>query len=140
MRELKAVDVVLIEQAEKRLEAAKPLAPSEPLTQPPAVAPAQPEKMLAERVAESLQAMLEWIKSVTGTLREAKPGGQYIGKISHADEHHAVQAQGHGFYTIHEQAKLAQRLDVGPAMVDIKYGKDGRGSVTVNERGGRSGR
>lgn len=122
LAELRAVDAVLIEQAQERL----PASSSKPVIQPPTAAPAKPEKTLAERVAESLAAALAWVREMTGNLREVKPGGRYIGPITHADEHHAVQAQGRGDYAIHRQADLPKRLEATTASVDIQYGRDGR--------------
>ena len=101
-----------------------------------------PAPTLAERIAASLAAMLEWIKNAGGRLLDTKtsPGSTYAGSVSHADEHHAVHSQSHGVYVIHRQADLSQPLAASEASVTVKYGKDGRGSVTVKERGGRGGR
>lgn len=106
-----------------------------------AVAAAQPSKARMEvrqeqpqprptaapaTVADSLEAAMEWVKSAAGKVLQVKPGGWYIGQVRHADEHHAVQAQGGGNYVIHRQEDLPQRLDVSPASVEIRYGRDGR--------------
>lgn len=99
---------------------------------------AQPEPepaapTLAERIAASLATMLEWVKSLKGEVREVKPGQLCVGTIQHADEHHAVQSAGRGWYHIHRQADLPARLQVGKDVVTIKYGRDGR--VTVETKG-----
>ena len=132
--ELKAVDAVLIEQARQRIS------PSEPVIQPPQAAPTP---TLAERIAASLAVMVEWIKNAGGRLLDTKTGSgsMYAGPVKQADEHHAVHDQGRGVYVIHRQDDLAQRLEAADDVsVEVKYGRDGRGSVTVKARGGRGGR
>lgn len=130
--ELRAVDAVLIEQAKQRLT------PSTSI-QPPPAAPAQPEKTLAEIIADSFAAAVAWIKAAAGVVTAVKPGMNCIGAVTFADAHHAVQSTGRGEYTIHQQAVLSTPVEVGQSAA-IKYDRDGRGTVVVRERDGRGGR
>ena len=93
---------------------------------------------LAERIAASLAAMVEWIKSIGGELRDVAPSNTYVGTIRHADEHHVVQSGGGGWYYIHRQADLPQPLQPDPdTIINIRYGRDGRvGGVEAKARGG----
>ena len=128
--ELKAVDAVLVEQAQARLS------PSSP--HPPKAEPAQPAKTLAEQIADSLAAALAWIKSVAGQPKEAQPSKRYLGRIAYADEHHAVQSTGRAEYVVHSQANLPQPVKAADVLVDIAYGIGGKAQFRAGQQQGKT--
>ena len=91
------------------------------------------QKSLTERIAESLEAFILWVKGKdNGKLKEINlERSDNIGRIEQLSDYHAVQHLGLGHYAIHELDKL----DLKPQLQDratIKY-RDGRGVVEVEE-------
>lgn len=89
-----------------------------------------PQKSLTERIAESLEAFVLWVKGKDNShLREINlERSEHTGRIEQLSDYHAVQNLGRG-YAIHELDKL----DLKPQLQDmatIKY-RDGRGSVQI---------
>ena len=90
-----------------------------------------PQKSLTERIAESLEAFILWVKGKdNGKLKEINlERSDNIGRIEQLSDYHAVQHLGLGHYAIHELDKL----DLKPQLQDmatIKY-HDGRGAVQI---------
>jgi len=106
-------------QSEKPLEAIKAIETVKSTT--------EPQKSLLECIAESLEALLQWVKGKNGQVREIQLNSQHTGRIEQLSDYHAVQNLGRGHYAIHELDKL----DLKPQLQDmatIKY-REGRGLV-----------
>ena len=98
-----------------------------PALQAPAPAPAQ---TLAERLHESLKALVEWIKGQGGGLKEIDAERSTVcGPVVQLDDLHAVQRVGRGTYAIHRLDQLDKTPAVDDPKTEISY-RDGRGKVT----------
>ena len=88
-----------------------------------------PENPLAERLAESSQAMARWIEEIGAEQEPVGPGTRHEGPVKHLDELHCVQKTGKR-YAIH----LLSNLDALPALDDpstsIRY-QDGKAKVVA---------
>lgn len=88
-----------------------------------------PENPLAERLAESSQAMARWIEEIGAEQEPVGPGTRHEGPVKHLDELHCVQKTGKR-YAIH----LLSNLDALPALDDpstsIRY-HDGKANVVA---------
>ena len=119
-----AADALAAQQAAKALEAIETIETVQSIT--------LPQKSLTERIAESLEAMLNWVKgngNGDGALKEIDlERSENEGRIVQLGDYHAVQNLGKSS-AVHE----IERLDFIPqlgSMVNIKY-KDGRGTVQI---------
>ena len=84
---------------------------------------------LAERLAESLKSLMDWIKGQRGSYREINTDDSHcIGPVLHLDDLHAVQRVGHSTYTIHRLDRLDKTPVLDVPATEIKYA-DGRGTV-----------
>ena len=110
-------------------------APNRPVEAPkPSKAPSPSpihEKTLAERLAASLAAMLEWLRGVGGVQDPVEPSQRvtaHVGPVLHIDELHCIQKTGRR-YAVHR----LDDLDAVPALDDsatsIQY-RDGKGHVS----------
>ena len=98
-----------------------------------------PQKSLTERIAESLEAFVLWVKGKDNShLREINlERSEHTGRIEQLSDYHAVQNLGRG-YAIHELDKL----DLKPQLQDmatIKY-RDGRGAVQIETERSKKGK
>lgn len=100
--------------------------PSNDLAHP--IAPPQPEKSLVEALRASWDAMLEWVKSLGGTVEQAQDGRDYYGAVKHLDDLHAVQSTGRGKHVIHQLSKLANVPVLDDPTTEIRY-RGGVGQV-----------
>jgi hypothetical protein len=106
--------------------APRPTPTPAPAVQVPAPAPAP---TLAERLAESLQSLLEWIKGQGGVLKEINTEkADCYGAVVQLDDLHAVQRVGLGTYTIHRLDQLDKVLALDDPKTEISY-RGGRGTV-----------
>ena len=107
--------------------APQPVPRPTPALQAPAPAPAQ---TLAERLHESLKALVEWIKGQGGGLKEIDAERSTVcGPVVQLDDLHAVQRVGRGTYAIHRLDQLDKTPAVDDPKTEISY-RDGRGKVT----------
>lgn len=86
------------------------------------------QKTLAERLAASWQAMLEWVKAIGGVQEPVGPSTLHIGPVLHADELHCIQKTGRR-YAVHELAKLDAVPALDDPKMEIQY-RDGKGHVS----------
>ena len=106
--------------------APRPTPTPAPAVQVPAPAPAP---TLAERLAESLQSLLDWIKGQGGVLKEINTEkADCYGAVVQLDDLHAVQRVGLGTYTIHRLDQLDKVLALDDPKTEISY-RGGRGTV-----------
>ena len=101
-------------------------APKQPEAPTPSPAPV---KSVVERLGESWDAMLDWIKSIGGAEHEPVTASSlHCGPVKHLDDLHCIQKSTRTGYAIHQLA----HLDKVPAPNDpdmvIRY-KDGKGTV-----------
>ena len=89
-----------------------------------------PEKSLKERLSESWEAMLEWVKGREGVLDPIKDGNGYAGPVVHLDDLHAVQKTGTKGYAIHQLDQLSQAPQPDNPKLEIRY-RDGVGQVAA---------
>ena len=118
-------------QPERRPTPAAPAQIPAPRHQTPAVqAPAPaPAPTLAERLAESLQRLLDWIKGQGGVLKEINTEkADCDGAVVQLDDLHAVQRVGRGTYAIHQLDKLDKVPTLDDPKTEISY-RGGRGTV-----------
>jgi hypothetical protein len=76
--------------------------------------------------------MLEWVKSLGGTVEQVQDGRDYYGAVKHLDDLHAVQSTGRGKHVIHELSKLDQVPDMDNPKMEIRY-RGGVGQVVGNQ-------
>ena len=106
--------------------APQPVPRPTPALQAPAPAPAQ---TLAERLAESLQRLLDWIKGQGGVLKEINTEkDDCYGAVVQLDDLHAVQRVGRGTYAFHQLDKLDKVPTLDDPKTEISY-RGGRGTV-----------
>ena len=118
-------------QPERRPTPAAPAQIPAPRHQTPAVqAPAPaPAPTLAERLAESLQRLLDWIKGQGGVLKEINTEkADCDGAVVQLDDLHAVQRVGRGTYAIYQLDKLDKVPTLDDPKTEISY-RGGRGTV-----------
>lgn len=106
--------------------------PEQPKTQNPDIPTTKPEKSLGEALRASWDAMLEWVKSLGGTVEQVQDGRDYYGAVKHLDDLHAVQSTGRGKHVIHELSKLDQVPDMDNPKMEIRY-RGGVGQVVGNQ-------
>jgi hypothetical protein len=85
------------------------------------------QKTLTERVSESLEAMLSWIKSVGGEQEVILPSSFHVGPVKNIDDLHCVQKTGR-LYAIHRLTELDNLPALDDPKIEIKY-KNGVGQV-----------
>jgi hypothetical protein len=119
---------------------AQPAAPAQtlaPAVQAPAPRPvprptpalAVQAPTLAERLAKSLQRLLDWIKGQGGVLKEINTEkADCYGAVVQLDDLHAVQRVGRGTYAIHQLDKLDKVPTLDDPKTEISY-RGGRGTV-----------
>lgn len=103
--------------------------PPPPPVRAPEPAPA-PTPTLAERLHESLKALMDWIKGQGGVLKEItaeKPN--CYGAVVQLDDLHCVQRVGKGTYSIHRLDQLDKVPALDDPKTEIKYA-DGLGKVS----------
>ena len=106
--------------------APRPTPAPAPAVQAPAPAPVP---TLAERLAESLQRLLDWIKGQGGVLKEIDTEkADCYGAVVQLDDLHAVQRVGRGTYAIHQLDKLDKVPALDYPKTEISY-QGGRGTV-----------
>lgn len=79
------------------------------------------EKSLAERLGESLRALLEWIKGQGGVFKEVSTNAACHGPVVRLDGLHAVQRVSKGTYSIHRLDQLDKLPAVDDPKTEIKY-------------------
>jgi hypothetical protein len=95
----------------------------------PTPAPAVQAPTLAERLHESLKALMDWIKRQSGELKEINAErADCYGAVVQLDDLHAVQRVGRGTYAIHQLDKLDKVPALDDPKTEISY-RDGRGQV-----------
>lgn len=95
--------------------------PPPPPVRAPEPAPA-PTPTLAERMGESLQRLLDWIKGQRGVLKAIDAErSTCCGPVMQLDDLHCVQRVGKGTYSIHRLDHLDKRPAVGDPKTEIKY-------------------
>ena len=103
--------------------------PPPPPVRAPEPAPA-PTPTLAERMGESLQRLLDWIKGQRGVLKAIDAErSTCCGPVMQLDDLHCVQRVGKGTYSIHRLDHLDKRPAVGDPTTEIKY-SSGLGKVS----------
>ena len=79
------------------------------------------EKSLAERLGESLRALLEWIKGQGGVFKEVSTNAACHGPVVRLDGLHAAQRVSKGTYSIHRLDQLDKLPAVDDPKTEIKY-------------------
>lgn len=87
-----------------------------------------PEKPLIERIRESFETLLEWIKAKGGGFRELNPDGHYIGPIERMNELHAAMRVSQNDYVILRLDELSRSVSMESTVEEIQF-RDGHGYV-----------
>jgi hypothetical protein len=112
-----------------------PAAPAQTLAPRPAPQPVPrptpaPAQTLAERLRESFEALVNWVKKQGGGLKEIDTErAQCFGAVVQLDDLHAVQRVGRGTYAIHKLDQLDKVPALDDSKTEIKY-SSGRGTVS----------
>jgi DNA repair exonuclease SbcCD ATPase subunit len=91
------------------------------------IPPPTPQKSLVERLGESWEAMLGWIKSIGAEQEPVTASSRHDGPVKHLDDLHCVQKTGKR-YAIHKLADLDNVPALDDPQMTIQY-RDGKGTV-----------